>query len=550
MDCDQRGGIRARNFDWIEGRALALENAHSSLDAAMVLAGRGGFDFGMWIAEAAGVAIPDDASILYRAGLLARVCGEVSAALVLFGRAVVVEPLHYSSMIEIGDLCRAREERERALRWYRQAIECAPHFPDSYLKAAEVEMEVGRNASSLQLLEALEKRMPHHVECNKKRTQVLYLDGRYEDALKALVRLLEDGCTDEPVRVGYVTLLTLTGRYREILSHVESYYPSRECVTGLRLNDYIGHAKLAISVDAERVAEKAARREASPSWLGVDAVFSELREAITAGRAFSMVRLGDGEGRFLSYFDRRFRDVLSPAENEAMLRVIWSNWFGEANPLPGSQELEALHEQLRAAIAGADVIGITAHERHISDHYHRGYLAAMEGVVEDIFGDVEPPRFASALVMVELQEVSPFLKTLLCGVETIDVISPHPGLAARLARYCGIEGFREHVVPGETRLPEAARGQTGRSHYPERFSELMEQIVVPRPGAVFLVAAGLLGKIYCHRIRQLGGIALDVGSVVDAWMGFFETRPPGLFQAPEKWRLPGDGDGSSQQDGE
>lgn len=64
----------------------------------------------------------------------------------------------------------------------------------------------------------------------------------------------------------------------------------------------------------------------------------------------------------------------------------------------------------------------------------------------------------------------------------------------------------------------------------------MAELEVPKRGAVFLVAAGLLGKVYCHRIHRLGGIAIDVGSVVDAWMGF-GTRP-GLYTQPEQWILP------------
>jgi len=58
----------------------------------------------------------------------------------------------------------------------------------------------------------------------------------------------------------------------------------------------------------------------------------------------------------------------------------------------------------------------------------------------------------------------------------------------------------------------------------------MTELVVPRPGAVFLVAGGLLGKLYCARVRQLGGIALDIGAIADAWMGY-NTRGRALDEA-------------------
>jgi hypothetical protein len=41
---------------------------------------------------------------------------------------------------------------------------------------------------------------------------------------------------------------------------------------------------------------------------------------------------------------------------------------------------------------------------------------------------------------------------------------------------------------------------------------------------IWLIAAGYLGKIYCDEVREAGGIALDVGSVVDGWCGKL-TRP-------------------------
>jgi hypothetical protein len=56
-------------------------------------------------------------------------------------------------------------------------------------------------------------------------------------------------------------------------------------------------------------------------------------------------------------------------------------------------------------------------------------------------------------------------------------------------------------------------------HYPNRFLELLDEINVPFEGAVFLVGAGYLGKPYCQRIKNLGGIALDIGSIYDSWIG-------------------------------
>lgn len=54
-----------------------------------------------------------------------------------------------------------------------------------------------------------------------------------------------------------------------------------------------------------------------------------------------------------------------------------------------------------------------------------------------------------------------------------------------------------------------------------------------RPGDVYLVGAGIWGKLFCDRIRASGGVALDIGSVWDAWSGKL-SRPgvmPYFFKA-------------------
>jgi hypothetical protein len=53
---------------------------------------------------------------------------------------------------------------------------------------------------------------------------------------------------------------------------------------------------------------------------------------------------------------------------------------------------------------------------------------------------------------------------------------------------------------------------------------------------VFLVAAGILGASYCNRIKQLGGIAINIGSVADVWAGVV-TRPYHTERYLDRWRL-------------
>jgi hypothetical protein len=115
-------------------------------------------------------------------------------------------------------------------------------------------------------------------------------------------------------------------------------------------------------------------------------------------------------------------------------------------------------------------------------------------------------------------------------LDFLGVISPHPELAQRLRRHLGIATTASYDIPGEGRLTRARETADRGKHFPSVYDRIMMELVVPCPGAVFLVAGGLLGKLYCARIRQLGGIALDIGAIADAWMGY-NTRGRSLDAA-------------------
>jgi hypothetical protein len=192
---------------------------------------------------------------------------------------------------------------------------------------------------------------------------------------------------------------------------------------------------------------------------------------------------------------------------------------------------------LVASIDGADILGMPMADRMRRDHRHVGYLAHLDEFVSHGAPNRPNVFITDASVHIELHRISPFLRNILVGVETIGVISPHRDLGPRFAAALGIPQVMSHVVPGEMRLPVRQDHVRGSGHFPEGYHKLMASIAVPRPGTVFLVAAGLLGKIYCGRIKQLGGIAIDVGAMADAWMGFTNTRP-GHFDAQTEWVLP------------
>jgi len=477
------------------------------------------------LAEAERARFPDDPGVLRKAGLVLRQCGDQAAALSLLRRAVAVQ------QTEIADLHATSRQTTEALRGYRNAIETCPNLAAPYLAAANLLRATNRYWAGLLLLEALYERQPNHVEANTLRTEFLRFHIMHPEVPRDFDPSPADDWTQH---FRHLRALTEIGDFRGVLAHAAGLNPDPGSDLAFHAAVFAGHAKLALDADTPRAVAKAAAMERSSAWLDPERLTARLRDAIRDRAPLSMIRLGDGEARFLALTDPWALQRISPNEATCIVSVIWRNWFGQ--PLDPAADLTALSRQFAEAMAGADIIGVSTAPRYEKDTFHRGYLALLEHAVDSVVATHPAVALTHAFANILLQRRTPFYAELLSGLDFLGVIGPHAGLAARLGAHHGIAVTREYLVPGEARLPDAARAATGVPHFPVRFLELMAELTVPRPGAVFLVAAGLLGKIYCHRVRLLGGIAIDIGSIADAWMGF-STRP-GLYTDPAAWTLP------------
>lgn len=346
----------------------------------------------------------------------------------------------------------------------------------------------------------------------------------------------DPGCTDPMAHFRRMRELTALGDYGGALAYASRLAPVPGSFLAFYTALFSGHAKLALGLDHTRLLAEALERERSAAWLTTERLSARLQAAIRDRVPLSMIRLGDGEARFLALGAPWARDLVSHEEAQCIVSLVWENWFGQPIAGVATADLRSLSEAFDAALADADILGVSPVRRYQQQKFTRGYLGVLERVVGEVVTRHQGVALTSAFAHAELQHRSSFYQELLAGLDFLGVIGPHPGLARRLAQFHDIGEVREYVVPGESRLPDFARGRSATPHFPDRFNEVMASLQVPRPGAVFLVAAGLLGKVYCHRIRQLGGIAIDAGSIVDAWMGFV-TRP-GQHNSAGAWVLP------------
>jgi hypothetical protein len=382
----------------------------------------------------------------------------------------------------------------------------------------------------------MHERLPDHIEGNVLRAEFLLYHGRRPEVARAYEAAIAAGCDDLMVHLNYMRVLTEIAEYRGVLEYIVHHTAPVGSTRAFHMSVWSGHAKLALAADKASLIVAATEREQSAPWLSIEKAIFRLQTAIRTQQPLSLIRLGDGEARFLTFFDVGAREAISPEEAEGILDLHWQNWFGQSLTSTTSADLCALKLAFSDALAEANIVGTSTADRLDKDTIHRGYLNVMEGVLNELVRVHPEIELTDAFIHTNLNRRSPFYAELLSDLDFVGVVSPHPGLAARLARYHGIADYREYVVPGESRLPEAVRGRSMGPHFPDRYHEIMTGLQVPRTGSVFLVAAGLLGKIYCHRIQQLGGVGLDVGSIVDAWMGF-DTRPD-ANEPRGTWKLP------------
>ena len=479
---------------------------------------------------------PTSLDVLHRAGCLLARIHAYEPALQLFQRALSIRPRFHYTELEIALVYAQTSRPNDARHWFDRAIRSKSDYVASYLHASRFEEQQKHTATALMYLQCALAIEPLNVSAAHETARLQTHSGRIVLAIETLRTAMRHGARDDKLQITLLRLLNQVGWYDELIDRAASLSPNPGTQLAAACNLEAGQATLARAYEPDHIVMRAAQRERSAKWLDVRAVAARLRAAITNSTPTCLIRLGDGEGRFLAQADAALPCSLSTDQRQAIRDVIWFNWFGQTPDALQSVRMDDLVQQVRTTIESADIIGIPDANRLAIDRMHFGYLAYLDTLVDDVCRARREVALTDAFVHSSLHEHDPFLRDLLAGVGWLGTISPHLSLGARLRATLGIPEGEDHLIPGEMRLPDEPDLNRGHGHFPERFDALMGTLAVPHRGAVVLVAGGLLGKIYCHRIRELGGIAIDIGSLADAWLGY-ATRP-GQYTKADQWQLP------------
>jgi hypothetical protein len=257
----------------------------------------------------------------------------------------------------------------------------------------------------------------------------------------------------------------------------------------------------------------------------VAGIEAEIANALSDERPYLLLRMGDGEGshtRISLEDERAYADLYRSNRSE-----FHQVWFSQLNNLE-SPAWAAMLDGYDSAFRNADCLGgfdleLIRHEYRLGSR--RGIPAMVNLLRAALAHQRRDPAKAAVTTATRLVIhydllLSGALERLLTGSRWVGLLSCHAGLPEALARRFNIHHVEFYKIPGELgRRHILGEEATFGEHFPDRYDSLCEELKIAQPGRLYLVAAGILGKVYCRLLQQAGGIVIDIGAVADLWMG-------------------------------
>lgn len=261
-------------------------------------------------------------------------------------------------------------------------------------------------------------------------------------------------------------------------------------------------------------------------WGDTNFVASQIAEAIRSKRPFALIRLGDGEGAFVRIDEK---DEAAHKNLYEHFRKYWIKFLLGDNVDPIFNGYSDLTSKLMDFTLEADIVGIPysdwiEHEYKICANRTIPCLLNINRYIAS-YDKVKFVTLCDQDVHLQLHRANAY-QTILRDVESATVISCIEGVDGKISSMFSIPNVDLIKIPSENYAPHLDRinSQRDTKHFPLVFWRTIEQLSCPLHGRVFLIAAGTYGKFYAAIIKRNGGIALDLGSIVDGWMKL-SSRP-------------------------
>jgi hypothetical protein len=256
-------------------------------------------------------------------------------------------------------------------------------------------------------------------------------------------------------------------------------------------------------------------KEAGDPWKQSSVLLEKLLEARAKKEPFSMVRLGDGEGRILGYplyyNDKEIINQVLTYQFGKNVVSLLKDKYAEEHIFHGVMNIKY---GLIKAVSNSDILGVPSwlHFRVINESNQNAMVAQALCFTETKQVTKNKANIFDHYIFRQFQQDG-FFYQLLKELDFLGVVS-HTDISPILKEKFNIESVCNYKIPGHQTYMQDIEPQ-----YPNIYKKIIKDLVVPYQGAIFLVAAGYLGKIYCDEIKNKGGMAIDIGAIFDAWTG-------------------------------
>lgn len=253
------------------------------------------------------------------------------------------------------------------------------------------------------------------------------------------------------------------------------------------------------------------------AWLHHDQCAERISSAIKSRSPFALVRLGDGEGAYSKISEA---DEAKYAPYYKNIRRHWIDFLMGKDFDPTWTGYEGLTNSLLTFSQEADLIGLP-YDTWVEYEYSIASPITVPCIlnVNRWFNTNASPGLTLCNQNIHaIFQSTNALDKILPEAKGITVISCHDTAADVIRQKFGVEDVDSIKIPSESDAPHLGVKSSVNEHYPRHFWNIVDQLSQEHHGRVFIVAAGVFGKFYSIIIKRHGGIALDLGSMVDVWL--------------------------------
>lgn len=237
-------------------------------------------------------------------------------------------------------------------------------------------------------------------------------------------------------------------------------------------------------------------------------------ESLQQKKPFSMIRLSDGEG----YAFAEGHEYFSVEDQLNRER----HWWG----IELDQSLRsAITARIRTAVDQADALGIPSIHRFVRDVHEKSasFKANVQGrgllqVLHYFSGRQQTALFGDEKMNIPLFRSHDPVREMMSASENCVLVSS--ANLEHLPNWMnGLTNISHVTIPTHFRTSRNGKYHVSEKPLPLVYQAIDEEVrSKTSPGTLVLVAGGIVGKIFIGTAKEEGGVALDLGSVMDDWL--------------------------------